>query len=88
MLFDKFDEGSVRYRVIVSKENIGDGGRILYGVEGVQGDKKIVLKALSDNEFRIEQLVEGLNKSKLELCKLEGVICGLIYEPSTVLRLM
>ena len=72
-----FDTVEVMYRVIVTKITI-DGESVLYGLEGDDGMRKMVIPALSCDRERIVSLVEDMNKAQFDLQKLNDLICNSI----------
>lgn len=68
------------YRMIRSVNTIGGKTVVMYGIEGIDAEERMVLSALSDNKERIGCLVKSLNEGQFELCLLRDVVRDFLYE--------
>lgn len=68
------------YRMIRSVNKIDGKMVVMYGIEGVCVDERIVLSALSDNRSRISALVDNLNEGQFELCLLIDVVRDFLFD--------
>ena len=68
------------YRMIRSVNKIDGKTVVMYGIEGVCVDERMILSALSDNSLRISALVDNLNEGQFELCLLRDVVRDFLFD--------